>query len=90
MLLKIVYMLTCRVLGLAVLLCRGDQVKDAERLVLRHEKLHEYRNETYHRDQHRIEVIRPAVLIYFDAACTVLEHYEPGMLITSGPLGPTG
>ena len=34
MLLKIVYMLTCRVLGLAVLLCRGDRAKDAELLVL--------------------------------------------------------
>ena len=51
-------------------------------------KLHEYRNETYHRDQHRIECIRPAVLIYFDAACTVLEHYEPGMMITSGSRAP--
>lgn len=51
-------------------------------------KLHEYRNETYHRDEHRIEVIRPAVLIYFDAACTVLEHYEPGTMITSDSLGP--
>ncbi len=37
MLLKIVYMLTWRVLGLAVLLCRGDRAKDAELLVLRHE-----------------------------------------------------
>jgi hypothetical protein len=37
MLLKIVSMLTCRVLGLAVLLCRGDRAKDAELLVLRHE-----------------------------------------------------
>ena|SRR5271157_5802134 len=37
MLLKIVYMLTCRVLGLAVLLCRGDRAKDAELLVFRHE-----------------------------------------------------
>ena len=37
MLLKIVYLLTCRVLGLAVLVFRGDQAKDAELLVLRHE-----------------------------------------------------
>ena len=37
MLLTIVYTLTCRVLGLAVLLCRGDRAKDAELLVLRHE-----------------------------------------------------
>jgi putative transposase len=36
-LLKIVYLLTCRVLGLAVLVFRGDQAKDAELLVLRHE-----------------------------------------------------
>ncbi|GAA2255375.1 hypothetical protein GCM10010402_08330 [Actinomadura luteofluorescens] len=51
-------------------------------------KLHEYRNETYHRDEHRIEVLRPAVLIYFDAACTVLEQYEPGAMILSDSLGP--
>jgi transposase InsO family protein len=37
LLLKIVYLLTCRVLGLAVLLFRGDLAKDAELLVLRHE-----------------------------------------------------
>jgi hypothetical protein len=37
MLLKIVYMLTCGVLGLAVLVCRGDRAKDVELLVLRHE-----------------------------------------------------
>jgi hypothetical protein len=36
-LLKIVYLLTCRVLGLAVLMSRGDPAKDAELLVLRHE-----------------------------------------------------
>ena len=37
MLLKIVYLLTRRVLGLAVLAFRGDGAKDAELLVLRHE-----------------------------------------------------
>ena len=37
MLLKIVYLLTCRVLGVAVLVFRGDGAKDAELLVLRHE-----------------------------------------------------
>ncbi len=37
MLLKIVYLLTCRVLGLVVLVFRGDLAKDAELLVLRHE-----------------------------------------------------
>ena len=34
-LLKIIYRLTCRVLGLAVLVLRGDRAKDAELLVLR-------------------------------------------------------
>src|SRR5712664_3605061 len=37
MLLKIIYTLTCQVLGLAVLVFRGDRAKDAELLVLRHE-----------------------------------------------------
>ena len=37
MLLKIVYLLTCRVLSLAVLALRSDLAKDAELLVLRHE-----------------------------------------------------
>jgi putative transposase len=36
-LLKIVYLLTCRVLGLAVLVFRSDRAKDAELLVLRHQ-----------------------------------------------------
>jgi transposase len=35
-LLKIVYLLTCRVLGVAVLVFRGDRAKAAELLVLRH------------------------------------------------------
>ena len=37
MLLKIIYLLCRRVLGLAALVFRGDQAKDAELLVLRHE-----------------------------------------------------
>ena len=37
MLLKIAYLLTCRVLGLAVLVFRRDLAKDAELLVLRQE-----------------------------------------------------
>ena len=37
MLLTIVYLLTCRVLGVAVLVFRGDRAKTAELLVLRHE-----------------------------------------------------
>ena len=35
--LKIVYLLTCRVLGLAVVVFRGDRAKNAELLALRHE-----------------------------------------------------
>jgi hypothetical protein len=38
-LLKIVYQLTCRVLGLAILVFRSDRAKDAELLVLRHENV---------------------------------------------------
>lgn len=37
MLLKIIYLLTCQILGLARLVFRGDLAKDAELLVLRHE-----------------------------------------------------
>ena len=37
MLLKIVYLLTCRAFSLAVLVFRGDRAKDDELLVLRHE-----------------------------------------------------
>ena len=37
MLFKIVYLLTCRVLGLVVLVFRGGRAKDAELLMLRHE-----------------------------------------------------
>lgn len=40
-------------------------------------RLHEYRNETYHRDEHRVDVLLPAVLIYFDVACTVLSTLRP-------------
>jgi hypothetical protein len=36
-LLKIVCLLTCRVVGVAVLVFRGDRAKAAELLVLRHE-----------------------------------------------------
>ena len=36
-LLKIVYVLTCRILGLVVMLFRGDRARAAEVLVLRHQ-----------------------------------------------------
>jgi gluconate kinase len=51
-------------------------------------KLHEYRTETYHRDKHRIEIIRPAVLIHFDVACTILDRYDVGIIVRSDPIGP--
>lgn len=51
-------------------------------------KLHKYRNETYHRDQHREAVLRPAVLIYFDAACTVLSAYRTGIMSIDSDIGP--
>lgn len=53
------------------------------------EKLHKYRNEMYHRDKLRREVLQPATLIYFDSACTALEAYQPPMVaFTGNPLGP--
>jgi len=51
-------------------------------------KLHAYRNETYHRDHHRTEILLPAVLIYFDVACTVLDLYSPGSMTGAGEVGP--
>ena len=44
MLLKIAYMLACRVLGVAVLVFCGDRAKAAELLVLRHENAVPRRN----------------------------------------------
>ena len=60
MLLKIVYLLTCRVLGLAVLVFRGDRAKDAELLVLRHE------NAVLHRHAGRVRY-EPADRAWFAA-----------------------
>lgn len=51
-------------------------------------KLHKYRNETYHRDQHREKVLKPAVLIYFDAACSVLSTYQTGSMGLDSDVGP--
>ncbi|MGO9081014.1 MAG: hypothetical protein ACLQDY_18540 [Streptosporangiaceae bacterium] len=59
MLLKVVYLLMCRVLGLAVLVLRGDRAKDAELPVLRHENavlrrhVGRVRYERRHREPHR-------------------------------------
>lgn len=54
------------------------------------EKLHKYRNEMYHRDKLRPEVIKPATLIYFDSACTVLTSYRHLYTLYGSPseLGP--
>ncbi|WP_328689907.1 hypothetical protein OHA74_12410 [Streptomyces phaeochromogenes] len=51
------------------------------------EKLHKYRNEMYHRDKLRPEIIRPATLIYFDSACTVLESYRQTLMSFPSDLG---
>ena len=51
-------------------------------------RLHEYRNETYHRDQHRLAVMQPAVVIYFDVACTVLSGHPWPNIGESEELAP--
>ena len=53
-LLKIVYLLTCRVLGVAVLVFGGDRAEAAELLVLRHE------NAVLRRRIGRVRYERPA------------------------------
>ena len=60
MLLKIVYLLVCRILGLAVLTVRKDQSKEAELLVLRHE------NAVLRRHAGRVRY-RPADRMWFAA-----------------------
>ena len=65
MLLKIVYLLTCRVLGLAVLVFRGDRAKDAELLVLRHE------NAVLRRHAGRVRY-EPAGRVWFAALARLL------------------
>ncbi len=65
MLLKIVYLLTCRVLGLADLVFRGDRAKAAELLVLRHE------NAVLRRQTGRIRY-EPADRVWFAALARLL------------------
>jgi len=64
-LLKIVYLLVRRVLGLAVLAFRGDLAKDAELLVLRHE------NAVLHRNVGRVRY-EPADRMWFAALARLL------------------
>ena len=65
MLLKVVYLLVRRVLGLAVLISRRDLAKDAELLVLRHE------NVVLRRDAGRIRY-EPADRVWFAALARLL------------------
>src|SRR5712692_8748084 len=65
MLLKIVYLLTCRVLGVAVLVFRGDRAKAAELLVLRHE------NAVLRRHIGRVQY-EPADRVWFAALARLL------------------
>jgi putative transposase len=64
-LLKIVYLLVRRVLGLAVLVFRGDLARDAELLVLRHE------NAVLRRHVGRIQY-EPADRVWFAALASLL------------------
>lgn len=63
--LKIVYLLTCRVLGLAVLVFRGDKAKDAELLVLR------YENAVLRRSAGRVR-FEPGDRVWFAAVARLL------------------
>ena len=65
MLLKIVYLLVRRILGLAVLLFRRDRAKDAELLVLRHE------NAVLRRHARRVRY-EPADRVWFAALARLL------------------
>jgi len=64
-LLKIVYLLTCRVLGVAALVFRGDRAKTAELLVLRHE------DAVLRRHVSRVRY-RPADRVWFAALARLL------------------
>ena len=63
--LKIVYLLTCRIIGLAVLVYRGDRAMDAELLVLRHE------NTVLRRQAGRVRY-EPADRVWFAALARLL------------------
>ena len=65
MLLKIVYVLVCRVLGLAVLVFRSNRAKDAELLVLRHENavLRRHAGQVRYESAERAWLAAPARLV---------------------------
>ena len=84
MLLKIVYLLMCRVLGLAVLVFRRDLAKDAELLVLRHE------NAVLRRHAGRVRY-EPADRVWFAALARLIPRgrwAKPAGCDTSQPTGP--
>jgi putative transposase len=66
-LLKIVYLMICRIFGLAVLMVRRDLAKDAELLVLRHQ------NAVLRRHAGRVRY-EPADRVWFAALARLLPH----------------
>jgi putative transposase len=74
MLFKIVYLLTCRVLGLVVLGFRCDRAKDAELLVLRHE------NAVLRRNAGRVRY-EPGDRVWFAALARIIRKPVLGGLI---------
>ncbi len=78
MLLKIVYLLTCRVPGLAVLVFRGDRAKDAGLLVLGHE------NAVLRRHAGRIRY-EPGGRVWFAALARLLARRRRGCIFPVTP-----
>ena len=80
-LIKIVYLLTRRILGLAVLVFRKDLAKDAELLVLRHE------NRVLRRHAGRVRY-EPADRVWFAALARLLprRHWAEIYPVTAATL----
>ncbi|MFD1086253.1 hypothetical protein [Micromonospora andamanensis] len=55
------------------LLGRGKVTRD---LATSLKELYRYRNEMYHRDHVRYDVLKAVTAIYFDVACSLLERYD--------------
>jgi putative transposase len=81
---KIVYFLTCRVLGLAVAVFRGDLAEDAELLVLRHE------NAVLRRNVGRVRY-EPADRVWLAALARLIprNHWAEVFCVTPAALPPT-
>jgi putative transposase len=77
-LLKIVYLLTCRVLGVAALVFRGDQAKAAELLALRHE------NAVLRRHVSRVRY-EPADRVWFAALARLIPRSRWTQIFTVTP-----